>query len=384
MIIELEKGFPETVACIRQLAATHGNELETIEGGEIYDTLHCLGDTRQLANYIDYIANFPGVEKVWRISSSYKNIARVVSDENRQKVNRSRRIVEVSGPDGKIRRFGAKKHIFVAGPDSVQTREQTLVQAQRLADIADRYGIRDRMILRAGAYKPRTRPTDFRGLGLEAIDILDEVRQITGLPYVTEIMDHTLAEVLAPRVDMFQIGTRNAQDFKLLEAVGKMGKPVILKRGFGNDATEWFNAAEYIAIQGNLDIVLCERGVKTMFCKDGYNRYAPDLNVIRYAKEKTILPVVFDPSHAAGDDRLVGENMLASLAYQADGSVTEVIHSEEFRGQQQCDARQALHLDLFEKLVQATLHFEEHVQPLIGQIDEYFDLRRLGKLGVAL
>ena len=128
-----------------------------------------------------------------------------------------------------------------------------MIQAQRLAEIGDRYGIRDRILFRAGAYKPRTRPTDFRGLGLEAIDILDEVREKTGLPYVTEIMDHTLAEVLAPRVDMFQIGTRNAQDFKLLEAVGKMGKPVVLKRGFGNDATEWFNAAEYIAIQGNLD-----------------------------------------------------------------------------------------------------------------------------------
>ena len=250
---------------------------------------------------------------------------------------------------------------------------------QRLAEIGDRYGIRDRILFRAGAYKPRTRPTDFRGLGLEAIDILDEVREKTGLPYVTEIMDHTLAEVLAPRVDMFQIGTRNAQDFKLLEAVGKMGKPVVLKRGFGNDATEWFNAAEYIAIQGNLDIVLCERGVKTMFCKDGYNRFTPDFNVIRYAKDKTILPVVFDPSHAAGDDRLVGENFLASLAYQADATLTEVIHSEDFRQIQQCDARQALHLDLFEKLVVATLQYEEHVAPLQAHIEHYFDDRRSGK-----
>jgi 3-deoxy-7-phosphoheptulonate synthase len=379
MIIEIEKGFPETVQRIRQLAEPYGNALETIEGGEIYNTLHCLGDTRRLANHMDYIANLPGVERVWRISSSYKNIARVVSDENRQKVHRPRRVVEVAGPDGKVRRIGGGKHLFVAGPDSVQTREQTLIQAQRLADIGDRYGIRDRMIFRAGAYKPRTRPTDFRGLGLEAIDILDEVREKTGLPYVTEIMDHTLAEVLAPRVDMFQIGTRNAQDFKLLEAVGKMGKPVVLKRGFGNDATEWFNAAEYIAIQGNLDIVLCERGVKTMFCKDGYNRFTPDFNVIRYAKDKTILPVVFDPSHAAGDDRLVGENLLASLAYQADATLTEVIHSEDFRQIQQCDARQALHLDLFEKLVVATLQYEEHVAPLQAQIEHYFDDRRSGK-----
>ena len=379
MIIELEKGFPETVARIAQLAGKSGNSLETIHGGEIYDTLHCLGDTRQLATHIDFIANLPGVERVWRISSSYKNISKVVSDENRQKVNRARRPVQVSGLDGKVRSFGAGRHIFVVGPDSVQTREQTVIQAQRLAEMADRLGVRDRFIFRAGAYKPRTRPTDFRGLGLEAIDILDEVRETTGLPYVTEIMDHTLAETLAPRVDMFQIGTRNAQDFKLLEAVGRMGKPVVLKRGFGNDATEWFNAAEYIAIQGNLDIVLCERGVKTMFCKDGYNRYTPDFNVIRYAQEKTILPVVFDPSHAAGDDRLVAENFLASLAYRADGTLTEVIHSEDFRGEQQCDARQALHLDLFEKLVEATLRYEERIQPLQTEIEGYFEARRSGK-----
>jgi len=378
MIIELEKGFPDTAERIRQLAARSGNSLETIHGGEIYDTLHCLGDTRQLATHLDYIANLPGVERVWRISSSYKNIARVVSDENRQKVHRPRRCVEVKGKDGLVRRFGAGKHIFVAGPDSVQTREQTLTQAHRLADMAERLGIRDRLVFRAGAYKPRTRPTDFRGLGLEAIDILDEVRESTGLPYITEIMDHTLADTLGPRVDMFQIGTRNAQDFKLLEAVGRVGKPVVLKRGFGNDATEWFNAAEYIAIQGNLDIILCERGVKTMFCKDGYNRFTPDFNVIRYAQEKTILPVVFDPSHAAGDDRLVGENILASLAYRADGTLTEVIHSEEFREEQLCDARQALHLDLFEKLVRATLLYEEHVLPLHAQVEDYFEIRRAG------
>ncbi len=383
MIIELEKGFPETVARIGQLATKCGNSVETIQGGEIYDTLHCLGDTRQLASHQDFIANLPGVERVWRISSSYKNISKVVSDENRQKVNRARRPVNVKGLDGKVRSFGAGRHIFVVGPDSVQTREQTVIQAQRLAAMADKLGVRDRLIFRAGAYKPRTRPTDFRGLGLEAIDILDHVRETTGLPYVTEIMDHTLAEVLAPRVDMFQIGTRNAQDFKLLEAVGRMGKPVVLKRGFGNDATEWFNAAEYIAIQGNLDIILCERGVKTMFCKDGYNRYTPDFNVIRYAQEKTILPVVFDPSHAAGDDRLVAENFLASLAYRADGTLTEVIHSEDFRSEQQCDARQALHLDLFEKLIEATLAYEDKIKPLQAGIENYFDLRRAGGVVVS-
>jgi 3-deoxy-7-phosphoheptulonate synthase len=257
----------------------------------------------------------------------------------------------------------------------VQTEEQTFTQARLLAKMADRLGIRDRLILRAGAFKPRTRPTDFRGLGLDGIAILDRVRQETGLPYITEVMDHTLVEELAGHVDLFQIGTRNAQDFALLEKIGNSGKPVMLKRGFGNDAEEWFNAAEYIANQGNLDIVLCERGVKTMFAKNGYNRFTPDYNVLRHAKEKTILPVAFDPSHAAGDDQLVAEMLLASLAFLPDASITEVIHDEEWRSEQMCDARQALLIPLYEKAVEAVLAFEEKVTPLLSQIEEHFEVR---------
>lgn len=375
MIIEMEKGHPKTVEAIRKIAAAHGNTLEIIEGSEVYDTVHMIGDVRSLASQSDYLANLPGVERVWRISSSYKNIARVVGDGKKKAVHRQRRVVEVPGPDGQTRRIGGGKHVFIAGPDSVQTREQTMTQARLLARMADRLGIRDRMILRAGAFKPRTRPTDFRGLGLDGIKILDEVRQETGLPYITEVMDHTLVEELAGHVDLFQIGTRNAQDFALLEKIGHSGKPVMLKRGFGNDAEEWFNAAEYIANQGNLDIVLCERGVKTMFAKNGYNRFTPDYNVLRHAKEKTILPVAFDPSHAAGDDQLVAEMLLASLAFMPDVTITEVIHDEEWRVEQMCDARQALLIDLYEKTVEAALAFEEKVGPWLAQVEDYFDQR---------
>lgn len=361
------------------LAERYGNTIETICGGEIFDTLHCIGDVRSLASHQEYIANLPGVERVWRISSGFKNIARLVSDGKGQAVNREGRAVEVPGPDGHVRKFGAGSHVFVAGPDSVQTHQQTLAQARWLKDFAQQRDILDRVVFRAGAFKPRTRPTDFRGLGMEGVEILNQVRQETGIPYVTEVMDHTLVEELAQHVDMFQIGTRNAQDFKLLEAVGKTGKPVILKRGFGNDAMEWFNAAEYIAIQGNLNIVLCERGVKTMFCKDGYNRYTPDYNVIRFAREKTILPVVFDPSHAAGEDRLVVENMLAALAYQVDGTLTELIHEEAFRVHQLCDARQALLVDIYGQAVDAILSWEKAIKPVVVKIDDYFNQRHLGK-----
>ncbi|MEW6279163.1 MAG: N-acetylneuraminate synthase family protein [Candidatus Eremiobacterota bacterium] len=372
----MEKGHPATVETIRRFAQTHGNSVELIEGSEVYDTLHLIGDVRGAASHADFLANLPGVERVWRISSSYKNIARVVGDGHRTAVHRPRRVVEVGGPDGHVRRIGAGKHVFLVGPDSVQTEEQTMTQARMLAQMADRLGIRDRVVLRAGAFKPRTRPTDFRGLGMEGIHILDRVRQETGLPYVTEVMDHTLVGELSGHVDMFQIGTRNAQDFALLEAVGTSGKPVLLKRGFGNDAEEWFNAAEYVANQGNLDIVLCERGVKTMFARNGYNRFTPDFNVLRHARDKTILPVAFDPSHAAGDDRLVAENLLAAAAFLPDASITEVIHSEDFRAEQLCDARQALLIQMYAKAVEAVLQFERHVQPWLQQVDDYFERRR--------
>jgi 3-deoxy-7-phosphoheptulonate synthase len=164
---------------------------------------------------------------------------------------------------------------------------------------------------------------------------------------------------------MVQIGTRNAQNFDLHEAVGRAHKPVILKRGFGNEAKEWFFAAEYIANQGNLDIVLCERGMKTLYVKGGYCRFHPDLNVITHVRKQTILPVLFDPSHSAGDHQIVGQNLIASLGYLVDGTITETLHEESFRQQQLCDAAQALDMDKYASLVEAVLRFEEHIQPTL-------------------
>lgn len=215
-------------------------------------------------------------------------------------------------------------------------------------------------------------------MGWDGIKLLDRVKEETGLPYVTEVMDHTMAEEVSKHADMIQIGTRNAQDFELLEAVGRTGKPVILKRGFGNEAIEWFSAAEYIANQGNLNIILCERGVKTLFIKEGYCRNTPDLNVITHAKNQTILPVIFDPSHVAGDDKIVVSNLLASLPFNPDGSITETLHVEEFRKEQMCDAAQALLMSLYEKTVEAILTYEEKIRPITDQVDSYF-LERKGK-----
>ncbi|HNI27841.1 MAG TPA: N-acetylneuraminate synthase family protein, partial [Leptospiraceae bacterium] len=308
-------------------------------------------------------------------SIPYKNIAKVGAGKNGEVVHRPSRIVEVKGPDGLVRKIGGGKHIFLVGPDSPQSKEQTLTIAKQAVEIGKKYNILDRIILRGGAFKPRTRPTDWRGLGWEGIKILDEVKEETGLPYVTEVMDHTMAEEVAKHADMIQIGTRNAQDFELLEAVGKTKKPVILKRGFGNESEEWFSAAEYIANQGNLDIVLCERGVKTLFIKEGYCRNTPDFNVITHAKKKTILPVIFDPSHVAGDDKIVVQNLLGCLPFLADGSITETLHTEAFRKEQKCDAAQALVMSIYEKAVLSILEYEKTVQPIIKEMDNYFQNR---------
>lgn len=377
MIIEIEGNQPESLRIITELAEKYGNSIEQIHGRGPVDTLHVIGDPKDLAQYTEYLETLPGVGRVWRISSSYKNIGRRVSSEGQRSVKRESRVVEVSGPDGKIRRIGAGPCVFVVGPDSAQSEQQVFEAARLIAELADRLNIRDRVMLRAGAYKPRTRPTDFRGLGMEGIEILDRVRDETGLPYVSEVMDHTLVEELAGHLDCFQIGTRNAQDFKLLETVGDTGKPVILKRGFGNDAAEWFNAAEYVANRGNLDILLCERGVKTMFCGKGYNRFTPDLNVITYAQEQTVLPVIYDPSHAAGDDRLVVANMLSALPYRPAALLVETIHRESFRSQQLCDAKQALAMGPLENAIQAVLAFEEEVLPHLQSADHYFQNRPL-------
>ncbi len=371
-IVELEKGFQETEEIIKKLANENGNNVEIIRGGGISDTIHFIGDTRKVSEKEGYVKELPGILKIWDVSIPYKNIARIGAGKNGEVVHRANRIVEVKGLDGLIRKIGNGKHIFIVGPDSPQSLEQTLTIAKQAKAIGEKYGVLDRIIIRGGAFKPRTRPTDWRGLGWDGIKILDEVKLETGIPYVTEVMDHTMAEEVAKHADMIQIGTRNAQDFELLEAVGKTMKPVILKRGFGNESEEWFSAAEYIANQGNLDIVLCERGVKTLFIKEGYCRNTPDFNVITHAKKKTILPCIFDPSHVAGDDKIVMQNLLGCLPFKADGSITETLHVEAFRKEQKCDAAQALVMSIYEKAVQAILEYEKSVQPFVTEMDNYF------------
>lgn len=355
MIIEIEKEFENTVNQIADLVRSKNCRPDVLYG-DLYTVIAVEGDAALLDT--QYIETFPGVVRTWRISSPYKTISRRVIGERSQKVERKRRHVRVPGPDGATRVFKDSQFMFIAGPCAVESYDHTAFIAEGLAALADKYGIRDRMILRGGAFKPRTRPWDFRGLGEEALDILDQVRDRTGLPYVTEVMAVVQAEEIGSRADMLQIGTRNFQNFNLLEAVGQAGKPILYKRGMAAELEEWLSAAEYIALQGNKDIVLCERGVKSTTHGD-YNRSHLDLDVVPTVKDRTILPIIVDPSHSSGRADLVPYQFCGASVYKANGVMVEVITDAMDRKSIRCDARQAIRLSVFEKLIQFQLKIEK-------------------------
>jgi 3-deoxy-7-phosphoheptulonate synthase len=230
---------------------------------------------------------------------------------------------------------------LIAGPCTVETADQTLAAAwmARAAGAT---------LLRGGAFKPRTSPYDFHGLGLRGLQILAEVREETQLPVVTEVMDPNDVGLVAEYADMLQIGTRNMQNFALLRAVGSAGKPVLLKRGMSATIEEWLMAAEYIAQRGNLDIVLCERGIRTY---ETATRNTLDVSAVPVAQRLSHLPVIVDPSHSAGHRYLVLPLSRAAVAAGADGLIIEM-HPDPAMAL--CDGAQALQEDDVVELAQAT------------------------------
>ena len=239
------------------------------------------------------------------------------------------RVVEV----GDVR-FGAERPVVIAGPCAVESREQTLEIAR-----AVKHSGAD--MLRGGAYKPRTSPHDFQGLGLEGLKILREASEETGLLVVTEVMDVRLVEQVAQYADMIQVGSRNMQNYPLLVEVGRLGKPVLLKRGMAASLCEWLGAAEYIANEGNLEIVLCERGIKSHSSSE-YSRYSLDLNVIPAVKAESFLPVIVDPSHATGVSAMVEGASRAAIEFGSHGLIIEVASDRLDAAKPQCDAAQAI------------------------------------------
>ncbi len=257
-----------------------------------------------------------GVSDVVRISVPYK----LVSREH----HRERSQVLVGGVP-----VGGSAVTLIAGPCSVETPEQTLAAA-RMARAAGA------SILRGGAFKPRTSPYAFQGLGEAGLKILADVRQEVGLPVVTEVVDPASVDLVASYADMLQVGTRNMQNFALLQAVGSAGKPVLLKRGMNATIQEWLMAAEYIAQRGNLDIVLCERGIRTF---ETATRNTLDISAVPVVQRLSHLPVIIDPSHSGGHRDLVLPLTRAALAVGADGVIVDV-HPDPASAL--CDGDQAL------------------------------------------
>jgi 3-deoxy-7-phosphoheptulonate synthase len=234
--------------------------------------------------------------------------------------------------------FGPGTFVVIAGPCAVESRGQ-------LNAVADAVAAHGAGALRGGAYKPRTSPYAFQGLARQGLELLAETSMRTGLPVVTEVVEPQDVALVAAHADMLQIGTRNAHNFALLREAGRSGLPVLIKRGFACTVDEWLQAAEYVLREGNPNVVLCERGIRTFETR---SRFTLDLTAVALVKRLSHLPVIVDPSHATGLPELVGPMTLAAAAAGADGALIDVHHSPSTA---LCDGTQALHPTGFENLM---------------------------------
>jgi 3-deoxy-7-phosphoheptulonate synthase len=289
------------------------------------------------------LRTMPGVADVHRISDPFKLVSRQHHPE--------RSTVWVGRPGHEVP-IGPDTFTFIAGPCAVETPSQTL----EAAEMARAAGA---TLLRGGAFKPRTSPYAFQGLGVRGLEILADVRETTGMPVVTEVVDARDVAVVAEYADMLQIGTRNMANFGLLQAVGESGKPVLLKRGMTATIEEWLMAAEYVAQRGNLDVVLCERGIRTF---EPTTRNTLDISAVPIVQSTSHLPVIVDPSHAGGRRDLVVPLSRAAIGVGADGVIVDVHPDPEHA---LCDGPQALLGADLRALAQAV----RQLPPAVGRID---------------
>lgn len=293
-----------------------------ISAGAECTIIGVIGDKRVLKDIpVELMA---GVEKTVPIVESYKLSGRTFSPENS--------IIDVDGV-----KIGGKELVIMAGPCAVEGEEQLLTAARAVKKAGAQ-------ILRGGAFKPRTSPYSFQGLEGEGLRILDLARKETGLKVVTEVTSQKAVEQSFDHVNMFQIGARNVQNFELLKEVGKSGKPVLLKRGPSTTIDEWLNAAEYIMSEGNYKVVLCERGIRTF---ETATRNTLDISAVPVVKSKSHLPIIVDPSHAAGKSAYVASLSRAAIAAGSDGLIIEV-HPDPKNAMS--DAAQQLTPEAFDKL----------------------------------
>lgn len=254
----------------------------------------------------DSIMRIEGVERVLTVSEPYKKANRKFHPEDS--------VIDVKGV-----KIGADQLVVIAGPCSVESKEQM----QQISNDVKASGAQ---IMRGGAYKPRTSPYAFQGLEKKGLEILSEVSRSTGLPVVTEITNVRHIEMFEMCVDMIQIGARNMQNFELLKEVGQTNKPILLKRGLSSTIQEWLMSAEYIMSRGNKNVVLCERGIRTF---ETFTRNTLDLSAVVAVKKLSHLPVIVDPSHAAGTYWMIEALSMAAVAAGADGLIIEVHNDPE-------------------------------------------------------
>ena len=318
VIVMLPDAKPEDVDAVVTRVETAGGQA-FVSRGVSRVIIGLVGDVETFST-LD-LAGMPGVGQVTRVSTEYKLVSR------EQHPDRS--VVHVRGVP-----IGPDTVTLIAGPCAVETPEQTLAAA-RMAQTAGA------TMLRGGAFKPRTSPYAFQGLGELGLKILADVREETGLPIVTEVVSAHHVDMVAEYADMLQIGTRNMQNFALLQAIGEAGVPVMLKRGMNSTIQEWLMAAEYIAQRGNLEIVLCERGIRTF---ETATRNTLDISAVPVVQRLSHLPVIVDPSHSGGRRDLVLPLSRAGIVAGADGVIVDLHPQPDLA---LCDGAQALiHEDL--------------------------------------
>lgn len=314
MIIVLKpRTTEENIVRVENMIKRHGLDTHTVRGAEM-TIIGCIGDTTSVDSKLFEVDTC--VDKVMHVQEPYKLANRAFHPEDS--------VIDVSGV-----KIGGGHMGVIAGPCSVESLDQVL----EIAKAAKASGAN---LLRGGAFKPRTSPYSFQGLGLEGLDILCKVREEVGLPIVTELMSPDYLDVFEEKVDLIQIGARNMQNFDLLKQLGKVKRPILLKRGLNATYEEWIMSAEYIMASGNENVILCERGIRTF---ETYTRNTLDLQSIPVLKKKTHLPVIIDPSHAGGKWWLVEPMAKASVAAGADGLMIEVHNDPECA---LCDGAQSL------------------------------------------
>jgi 3-deoxy-7-phosphoheptulonate synthase len=287
-------------------------------------TIIGIADARQGADFSP-IEGAPGVEQVIPITKAYKMVSREFKPQNT--------VVNVGGVA-----VGGDRFVVMAGPCAVENRDQVLTAAR-----AVRKG--GACILRGGAFKPRTSPYSFQGLGEEGLKILLAAKRETGLPVVTEVISPELVPLVCEYADILQIGARNMQNYALLEAVGRTRKPVLLKRGMMSTVEELLMAAEYVLSNGNQQVILCERGIRTF---EKSTRNTLDISAVPVIKRNSHLPIIVDPSHASGHTEFVVPLALAAVAAGADGIIVEVHPCPETAW---CDGVQSLTIEMFEDMM---------------------------------